>query len=95
VSDVELKARRTTAPKPLTEGDLIKAMKNVAKLVNDSRLKQKLRDTTGIGTEATRASIIKGLIDRGYLLKNKRALKASAAAHTLIEAVPATVADPG
>jgi DNA topoisomerase-3 len=95
VSDVELKARRTTAPKPLTEGELIKAMKNVAKLVKDPRLKQKLRDTTGIGTEATRASIIKGLIDRGYLLKNKRALKASAAAHTLIEAVPAAVADPG
>ncbi|WP_447792047.1 DNA topoisomerase III [Pseudomonas farris] len=95
VDDVELKAMRTTAPKPLTEGDLIKAMKNVAKLVNDPRLKQKLRDTTGIGTEATRAGIIKGLIDRGYLLKKKRALMATAAAHTLIEAVPAAVADPG
>jgi DNA topoisomerase-3 len=95
VEDVELKPMRTAAPKPLTEGDLIKAMKNVAKLVNDPRLKQKLRDTTGIGTEATRAGIIKGLIDRGYLLKKKRALMASAAAHTLIEAVPAAVADPG
>ena len=95
VEDVELKSMRTAAPKPLTEGDLIRAMKNVAKLVNDTRLKQKLRDTTGIGTEATRAGIIKGLIDRGYLLKKKRALTASAAAHTLIEAVPAAVADPG
>ena len=95
VDDVELKSMRTAAPKPLTEGDLIKAMKNVAKLVNDPRLKQKLRDTTGIGTEATRAGVIKGLIDRGYLLKKKRALMASAAAHTLIEAVPAAVADPG
>ncbi|MDQ0741178.1 DNA topoisomerase-3 [Pseudomonas sp. W4I3] len=95
VDDVELKSMRTAAPKSLTEGDLIKAMKNVAKLVNDPRLKQKLRDTTGIGTEATRAGIIKGLIDRGYLLKKKRALTASAAAHTLIEAVPAAVADPG
>ena len=95
VNDVELKSIRTAAPKPLTEGDLIKAMKNVAKLVNDPRLKQKLRDTTGIGTEATRAGIIKGLIDRGYLLKKKRALMASAAAHTLIEAVPTAVADPG
>lgn len=95
VNDVELKSMRTVAPKPLTEGDLIKAMKNVAKLVNDPRLKQKLRDTTGIGTEATRAGIIKGLIDRGYLLKKKRALMASAAAHTLIEAVPAAIADPG
>ncbi|ATE78269.1 DNA topoisomerase III [Pseudomonas frederiksbergensis] len=94
VDDVELKSMRTAAPKPLTEGDLIKAMKNVAKLVNDPRLKQKLRDTTGIGTEATRAGIIKGLIDRGYLLKKKRALMATAAAHTLIEAVPAAVADP-
>ncbi|NWB10533.1 DNA topoisomerase III [Pseudomonas sp. D5002] len=95
VDDVELKSMRTAAPKPLTEGDLIKAMKNVAKLVNDPRLKQKLRDTTGIGTEATRAGIIKGLIDRGYLLKKKRTLMATAAAHTLIEAVPAAVADPG
>ncbi|WP_223531744.1 DNA topoisomerase III [Pseudomonas sp. GL-RE-20] len=95
VDEVELKSMRTAAPKPLTEGDLIKAMKNVAKLVNDPRLKQKLRDTTGIGTEATRAGIIKGLIDRGYLLKKKRALMASAAAHTLIEAVPAAIADPG
>ncbi|NKF28157.1 DNA topoisomerase III [Pseudomonas sp. BGM005] len=95
VDDVKLKSMRTAAPKPLTEGDLIKAMKNVAKLVHDPRLKQKLRDTTGIGTEATRAGIIKGLIDRGYLLKKKRALMASAAAHTLIEAVPAAVADPG
>lgn len=95
LNDVKLKALRTAAPKPLTEGELIKAMKNVAKLVSNPRLKQKLRDTTGIGTEATRASIIKGLIDRGYLLKNKRALMASAAAHTLIEAVPAAVADPG
>ena len=95
VDDVDLKSMRTAAPKPLTEGDLIRAMKNVAKLVNDPRLKQKLRDTTGIGTEATRAGIIKGLIDRGYLLKKKRALMASAAAHTLIDAVPAAVADPG
>ncbi|WDU64037.1 DNA topoisomerase III [Pseudomonas poae] len=95
VDDVELKSLRTAAPKPLTEGDLIKAMKNVAKLINDPRLKQKLRDTTGIGTEATRAGIIKGLIDRGYLLKKKRTLMASAAAHTLIEAVPAAIADPG
>jgi DNA topoisomerase-3 len=95
VDNVELKSMHTAAPKPLTEGDLIKAMKNVAKLVSDPRLKQKLRDTTGIGTEATRAGIIKGLIDRGYLLKKKRALMATAAAHTLIEAVPAAVADPG
>ena len=54
-------------------------MKNVAKLVEDPLLKQKLKDTTGIGTEATRASIIQGLLDRGYLIKNGKALAATPA----------------
>jgi len=67
----------------------------VAKLVDDPRLKQKLKETTGIGTEATRASTIKGLLDRGYLLKKGRAIRASDAAFTLIDAVPAAIADPG
>ncbi|WP_349631957.1 DNA topoisomerase III [Pseudomonas abieticivorans] len=85
----------TQPPKPYTEGDLIKAMKNVAKLVDDPRLKQKLKDTTGIGTEATRAGIIQGLIDRGYLGKQGKALHATPAAFSLIDAVPRAIADPG
>ncbi|WP_434700936.1 DNA topoisomerase III [Pseudomonas sp. D1-36] len=85
----------TQPPKPFTEGDLIKAMKNVAKLVEDPLLKQKLKDTTGIGTEATRASIIQGLLDRGYLVKNGKALSATPAAFSLIDAVPRAIADPG
>ncbi|QVX40772.1 DNA topoisomerase III (plasmid) [Ralstonia solanacearum] len=95
VGGVELKALKTLPPKPYTQGELVKAMKGVAKLVSDPRLKQKLKDTTGIGTEATRASIINGLLDRGYLLKKGRAVRASEAAFTLIDAVPAAIADPG
>jgi len=95
VADARLKDLWTQPPKPFTEGDLIKAMKNVAKLVDDPRLKQKLKDTTGIGTEATRAGIIQGLLDRGYLIKQGKALSASAAAFGLIDAVPRAIADPG
>jgi DNA topoisomerase III len=95
VADVTLKDLWTQPPKPFTEGDLIKAMKNVAKLVDDPRLKQKLKDTTGIGTEATRAGIIQGLFDRGYLLKQGKALAATPAAFSLIDAVPRAIADPG
>ncbi|RSH68259.1 DNA topoisomerase III [Stutzerimonas stutzeri] len=95
VGKVDLKALKTLPPKPYTQGDLVKAMKGVAKLVTDPRLKQKLKETTGIGTEATRASIIKGLLDRGYLLKKGRAVRASEAAGTLIDAVPAAITDPG
>jgi len=95
VEQVEMKALKTLPPKPYTQGELIKAMKAVAKLVTDPRLKQKLKETTGIGTEATRASIINGLLGRSYLLKKGRAIRASDAAFTLIDAVPAAIADPG
>ncbi len=95
VAGVTLKDLWTQPPKPFTEGDLIKAMKNVAKLVEDPLLKQKLKDTTGIGTEATRAGIIQGLLDRGYLVKHGKALAATPAAFSLIDAVPRAIADPG
>lgn len=95
VDNVTLKDLWTQPPKPFTEGDLIKAMKNVAKLVEDPLLKQKLKDTTGIGTEATRAGIIQGLLDRGYLIKNGKALAATSPAFSLIDAVPRAIADPG
>jgi DNA topoisomerase-3 len=95
VGHVDLKALKTLPPKPYTQGELVKAMKGVAKLVTDPRLKQKLKETTGIGTEATRANIIGGLLGRGYLLKKGRAIRASDAAFTLIDTVPAAIADPG
>jgi len=95
VQGVQLKDLWTQPPKPFTEGDLIKAMKNVARLVSDPVLKQKLKDTTGIGTEATRAGIIQGLLDRGYLAKQGKALSATPAAFSLIDAVPRAIADPG
>ena len=87
-------AQRTQPPKAYTEGTLVKAMKTIANQVADPRLKQTLKDSCGLGTEATRAAIIQGLIDHGYLTKKKRSLAASASAHTLIEAVPPEVADP-
>jgi len=95
VGAVDLKALKTLPPRPYTQGELVKAMKGVAKLVTDPRLKQKLKDTTGIGTEATRANVINGLLARGYLVKKGRAVRASDAAFTLIDTVPPAIADPG
>ncbi|HHW1764615.1 TPA: DNA topoisomerase III [Pseudomonas aeruginosa] len=95
VAGVDLKALKTLPPRPYTQGELVKSMKGVAKLVSDPRLKQKLKDTVGIGTEATRGNIIGGLIARGYLVKKGRAIRASDAAFTLIDAVPPAIADPG
>ncbi|EIK93764.1 DNA topoisomerase III [Pseudomonas sp. M47T1] len=94
VCSAKVDARTTQPTKPYTEGTLIRAMKSIANQIEDPRLRQRLKDSIGIGTEATRASILQGLIDHGYLVKKKRSLSASAAGHTLIEAVPPEVADP-
>lgn len=93
--DAALRALQTQPPKPYTEGELIKAMKGIARLVTDARLKQKLKETTGIGTQATRAGIIKGLLQRGYLVSKGRSVRATDAAFTLIDAVPPAIVDPG
>ena len=95
VAEVEIKALKTMPPKPYTQGELVKSMKGVARFVTDPRQKQQLKDTTGIGTEATRANIISVLIARGYIVKKGRSIRASDAAFTLIDAVPAAIADPG
>ncbi|PTU79758.1 DNA topoisomerase III [Pseudomonas indoloxydans] len=95
VAEVEIKALKTMPAKPYTQGELVKSMKGIARFVTDPRLKQKLKDTTGIGTEATRANIISVLIARGYIVKKGRSIRASNAAFTLIDAVPAAIADPG
>ena len=95
VAEDEVKALKTMPPKPYTQGELVKSMKGIARFVTDPHLKQKLKDTTGIGTEATRANIISVLIARGYIVKKGRSIRASDAAFTLIDAVPAAIADPG
>lgn len=94
VQSARVDARFTLPPKPYTEGTLIKAMKSVAQQIDDPHLRQRLKANIGIGTEATRASILQGLLAHGYLVKKKHSLSASAAGHALIEAVPPEVADP-
>lgn len=95
IEQVELKASSTLPPRPYTQGELVAAMKGIARLVSDPRLRQTLKESTGIGTEATRAAVIQGLLDRGYLLRKGRSVRPSDTACMLIDAVPAAVADPG
>ncbi|SMG56991.1 DNA topoisomerase [Cedecea sp. NFIX57] len=68
---------------------------NAARFVSDERLKHRLKDNAGIGTEATRAGIIQTLLKRGYLIKQRRFLLATDTASTLIDALPEALKDPG
>jgi DNA topoisomerase-3 len=57
----------TKPPERFNEGSLVMAMKNAAKYIQDPELKKRLEDAKGIGTQATRDSIIEGLKDQGLI----------------------------
>ncbi|MDH3000210.1 DNA topoisomerase III [Chelonobacter oris] len=95
IRQAEVRSQQTSPPKPYTEGTLISAMKNAAKFVQDPKLKQRLRETEGLGTEATRAGVIETLLKRGYLVKQKKSIVSTAAAGALIDSLPAIIKDPG
>lgn len=76
----------TTPPKPFTEGTLLGAMETAGKFVDDEELKEALKER-GIGTPATRASIIETLLERGYVIREKKALVATDLGHYLVALV--------
>jgi DNA topoisomerase III len=83
--------KKSTKPPPrFTAATLLAAMKEIHKYVKNPDLKKQLKDVAGIGTEATRATIIKELIDRGFLKeeKKKKYLCPTESAYLLIDALP-------
>ena len=82
--------KATKPPQRFTAATLLAAMKEIHKYVKNPELKKQLKDVAGIGTEATRATIIKELIDRGFLSeeKKKKYLKPTEMAYLLIDALP-------
>lgn len=65
---------KQTKPKPLhTESSLLSAMETAGKDLEDSELKTAMKET-GIGTPATRASIIETLFSRQYISREKKNL---------------------
>lgn len=73
-SSGEVVSKRTTPPKPFTDGTLIGAMTNIHKLVTDPALKARLRETSGIGTEATRANMLETLLAREYMKRDGKGI---------------------
>merc|ERR1711965_1252377 len=88
VQGAAVQAKQTQPPAHSTEGTLLAAMKNVASLVTDERLKKILKDTAGLGTEATRAGIISTLIERRFLAQKKKKLVATDGGRALIDMLP-------
>jgi DNA topoisomerase-3 len=62
--------KKTKPKKYYTEGTLVSAMANIGRTMEDETLKEQLKDK-GLGTPATRASIIEKLLNVGYIKREK------------------------
>lgn len=93
-SNSKIEAKQTKPSVYFTEGTLIHAMKNVGKYVVDVDLKKVLKETSGIGTVATRDSVIETLIKRNYLERKNKKLISTKKGRSFIKLMPLVVKDP-
>jgi DNA topoisomerase III len=74
--EVESLRKETQPPRRFTEASLLAAMETAGKEIEDAELREAMKDS-GIGTPATRASIIERLLAVGYIEREGRALHAT------------------
>jgi len=83
VDAIELLALATKPPARYTEATLLSAMEGAGKFVDDDELREAMA-AKGLGTPATRASIIEGLIAENYLVREGRELVPTTKAFQLL-----------
>ena len=80
---LDVKALQTRPPARYTEATLLAAMEGAGKLIDDDELREAMAEK-GLGTPATRAAIIEGLIAEKYMLRDGRDLVPTAKAFQLM-----------
>jgi DNA topoisomerase III len=80
---IEVEANVTKPPARYSEATLLGAMEGAGKLIDDEELREAMSDK-GLGTPATRATIIEGLIWEKYVVRNGRELQPTAKAFSII-----------
>lgn len=71
VTEFSIKEGETTPPKRYNSGTMILAMENAGQLIEDEELRAQIKGS-GIGTSATRAEILKKLVNNQYIALNKK-----------------------
>ncbi len=90
--EVKLHAESTKPPPRYTEATLLSAMEGAGKLVDDEDLAEAMKER-GLGTPATRADTIDGLINQKYVDRPQRELIPTAKAEQLIQFLGAVKAE--
>jgi DNA topoisomerase-3 len=83
---IEAAGLQTRPPARYTEATLLSAMEGAGKLVEDDELRAAMAGK-GLGTPATRAAVIEGLIDESYLVREGKELHPTAKAFQLLRAL--------
>lgn len=94
VLDAAVQEKTTTPPKPFTEASLLDAMTGVARFVEDPLIRKVLKETDGLGTPATQATILDTLFKRDYLEKHRKTVTSTDLGRALIDALPEFVTLP-
>lgn len=90
----EVVEKHTQPPAYFTDATLLAAMSNIARFVKDPTLKNILKETDGLGTEATRAGIIELLFKRQFLKRAGKVIQATEVGRKLIDSLPETLTLP-
>jgi len=86
VREIDVQANQTKPPPRYTEATLLSAMEGAGKLVEDDELRAAMA-AKGLGTPATRAAIIEGLIREQYVIREGRELVPTPKAFSLMFAL--------
>jgi len=90
----EVVQKHTSPPAHFTDATLLAAMTGISRYVKDLQIKKILKETDGLGTEATRAGIIELLFKRRFLKREGKAIKATETGLALISVLPEGLSSP-
>lgn len=90
----EMLEKNTRPPPYFTDATLLAAMTGISRFVQDPAIRKILKETDGLGTEATRAGIIELLFKRGFLRREGKTIRATPAGVGLIESLPESAVTP-
>jgi DNA topoisomerase-3 len=93
VVEAQAVPRRTRPPRRFTDATLLTAMETAGRSLDDRALAEAMKGS-GLGTPATRAEIIEGLVRRGYVERQGRSLAATEKGIRLIDRVHPDVKSP-
>lgn len=90
---VALERKQTKPPARFTEGSLIQAMSSIHLFVQDTNARMRLKETSGLGTEATRANILETLKKRDFLAVKGKTIISTETGRNVIDLCPPSIKD--